>query len=89
MPRPAATTNPILLLPALHAALSAWGDAPGREHAEALRDALRARALAGLAACSADGRAIPSRKAAAALRVSLKALQCWTAAGGCCAQVAS
>ena len=41
------------------------------------------------AACSTDGRPVPSRRAAAALRVSLKALQRWTAAGGCCAQVAS
>ena len=89
MPRPAATTNPLLLLPSLHSALSAWGDAPGREHAEALRDALSDRVLGALVASSADGRPVPSRRAAAALRVSLKALQRWTAQGGCCAQVAS
>lgn len=87
MPRPAATTNPLLLLPALHSALSAWGDAPGSEHAEALRGALAARVRGSLVASSADGRPVPSRRAAAALRVSLKALQCWTAPGGCCAQV--
>ena len=85
MTRPAASSSPLLLLPALHDALGAWGVAPGREPAEALRAALRARVLDTLAACSTDGRPVPSRRAAAALRVSLKALQRWTAAGGCCA----
>lgn len=83
MPRPAAAANPLLLLPALHDALGAWGDAPAREAAVALRDALRAHVLAALAQHSSDGRPAPSRKAAAALRVSLKALQRWTAPGGC------
>lgn len=85
MTRPAAAANPLLLLPALHDALAAWGAAPGRKHAETLRDGLRAHVLAALRECSTDGRPVPSRRAAAALRVSLKALQRWTAAGGCCA----
>ena len=83
MTRPAAAANPLLLLPALHDALGAWGTAPGREHAEALRDGLRAHVLAALRECSTDSRPVPSRRAAAALWVSLKALQRWTAPGGC------
>lgn len=85
MTRPAASSSPLLLLPALHDALRAWGDAPDREAAVALRDGLRDHVLAALAQHSSDGRPIPSRKAAAALGVSLKALQRWTAPGGCCA----
>lgn len=87
MTRPAAAANPLLLLPALHDALGAWGTAPGREHAEALRDGLRAHVLAALRECSTDSRPVPSRRAAAALWVSLKALQRWTAPGGCASGV--
>lgn len=66
------------LLPALHAALTEWGEDALRPQADALRSALRAEVLAVI---DAEG----LRGAARVLGVSVSTLQRWRSPGGCLA----